>query len=79
MEDQENKPLFFKVKTRETVLVGEDEICKVLSFTGGARDPGATSLFKVVNIDTGEIKHVHAAEVKGIVCTYKQQAQQRQL
>ena len=78
LEDQENEPLFLKVKSRDTVLVGKDEICKVLSFTGGSRDPDAPSLFQVANVDTGEIKHVHAAEVKEIVSTYEQEVQQRQ-
>ena len=69
------EPLFLKVRSRDTVLVGEDEICKVLSFVGGSRDPDAPSLFQVANVDTGEIKHVHAAEVKEIVCTWEQQQQ----
>ena len=67
------EPLFLKVKSRDTVLVGEDEICKVLSFVGGSRDPDAPSLFQVANVDTGEIKHIHAAEVKEIVSTYEQE------
>ncbi len=77
MADQENEPLFLKVKFRDTVLVGEDEIYKVLSFTGGSRDPDAPSLFQVANVDTGEIKIVHAAEVKEIVSTYEQEVQKR--
>tara|TARA_Y100000746_G_C15080602_1_gene275876 strand:+ start:308 stop:424 length:117 start_codon:yes stop_codon:yes gene_type:complete len=28
----EEEPLFLKVKSRDTVLVGEDEFCTVLSF-----------------------------------------------
>ena len=67
------EPLFLKVRSRDTVLVGEDEICKVLSFVGGSRDPEAPSLFQVTNVDTGEIKHVQAAEVKEIVCRWEQQ------
>ena len=59
--------LFLKVRSRDTVLVGENEICKVLSFIGGSRDPDAPSLFQVTNVDTGEIKHVHAAEVKKVL------------
>ena len=78
MEDKENELLFLKVKSRDTVLVGEGEICKVLSFVGGSRDPDAPSLFQVANVDTGEIKHIHAAEVKEIVCTYEQMQQQQQ-
>ena len=77
MADQENDPQFLKVRSRDTVLVGENEICKVLSFTGGSRDPDAPSLFQVANVDTGEIKHVHAAEVKEIVSTYEQEVKQR--
>ena len=77
MEDQENEPLFLTVKARDTFLVGEGEICKVLSFVGGSRDPDAPSLFQVANVDTGEIKHVHAAEVKEIVSTYEQEVKQR--
>ena len=71
--DTSEEPLFLKVRSRDTVLVGESEICKVLSFTGGSRDPGAPSLFQVANVDTGEIKHVHAAEIKEIVCSYEQE------
>ena len=70
------EPLFLKVRSRDTVLVGESEICKVLSFTGGSRDPDAPSLFQVANVDTGEIKTIHAAEVKEIVSTYEQKAKQ---
>ena len=76
--DINEEPLFLTVKSRDTVLVGENELCKVLSFTGGSRDPNAPSLFQVANIDTGEIKHVHAAEVKEIVSTYEEEVQQRQ-
>ena len=69
------EPLFLKIRSRDTVLVGEDEICKVLSFVGGSRDPDAPSLFQVANVDTGEIKIVHAAEVKEIVCSWEEQQQ----
>ena len=73
----EEEPLFLKVKSRDTVLVGEDEICKVLSFIGGARDPLAPTLFQVANVDTGEIKFVHGEEVKEIVCTYEAEVKKR--
>ena len=76
--DTSEEPLFLKVRSRDIVLVGEDEICKVLSFVGGSRDPDAPSLFQVANVDTGEIKHVNAAEVKEIVSTYEQEVQKRQ-
>ena len=71
-------PLFSSVRSGDTILVGEKELCKVLSFTGGSRDPDAPSLFQVANVDTGEIKHVHAAEVKEIVSTYEEEVQQIQ-
>ena len=76
-DEVEEEPLFLKVKSRDTVLVGDSEICKVLSFIGGSRDPDAPSLFQVANVDTGEIKTIHAAEVKEIVSTYKQEVKQR--
>jgi len=62
-----NDPEFLKVKPGDTVLVGEDEISKVLSFVGGARDPDAPTLFQVANVDSGEIKFVHSEEVKQIL------------
>ena len=65
----EEDPLFLQLKSRDKVLVGEVEICKVLSFVGGTRDPLAPTLFQVANVDTGEIKFVHGEEVKEIVCT----------
>ena len=73
----EEEPLFLKVKSRDTVLLGEDEICKVLCFVGGARDPLAPTLFQVANVDTGEIKFVHGAEIKDIVCTYEAEVKKR--
>ena len=62
-----NEPVFLKVKSGDTVLVGIDEIAMVLTFIGGARDPDAPTLFQVANVDTGEIHWVHGEEVKGIV------------
>ena len=62
-----NEPEFLKVKPGDTVLVGEDEIVKVLSFVGGARDPDAPTLFQVANVDSGRIKYVHGEEVKQIL------------
>ena len=77
MHEIEENPLFLQVKSRDTVLVGEDEICKVLSFVGGARDPLSPTLFQVANVDTGEIKFVHGEEVREIVSTYEQEVQKR--
>ena len=68
-----DEPLFLKVKSRDTVLVGDNEICKILSFVGGARDPMAPTIFQVANVDTGEIKFVHGEEVKEIVCSREEE------
>ena len=65
------EPDFLQVKPGDTVLVEEDEICKVLSFVGGARDPLAPTLFQVANVYWGEIKFVHAEEVKSIISARK--------
>ena len=54
-------------KPGDTVLVGKDEIAKVLSFVGGARDPDSSKLFHIANVDSGEIKFVHGEEVKQIL------------
>ena len=40
---------------------------KIISMVGGSRDPQAPSLFKVVNLDNGEIKFIHVTEVKQIL------------
>ena len=77
MTDIKKEPIFLRVKSRDTVLVGENEICKVLSFVGGARDPLAPTIFQVANVDTGEIKHVHGEEVKEIVCSYEGEVQKK--
>ena len=77
MHEIDEDPLFLQVKSMDTVLVGEDEICKVLSFVGGARDPLAPTIFQVANVDTGEIKFVHGEEVREIVSTHAQEAQKR--
>ena len=62
-----NKPEFLKVKPRDTALFGEDEIAKVLSVVGGARDPYAPTFFQVAKVDLGENKFVSGEEVKQIL------------
>ena len=52
MHEIEEDPLFLQVKSRDTVLVGEDEICKVLSFVGGARDPLAPVSYTHLTLPT---------------------------
>ncbi len=58
---------FYKCKTGDTVLIGEDEIAKVPSFVGGARDPDEPTLFQIAKFDSGKIKFVNAEEVKQIL------------
>ena len=67
MTDTKNPPEFLKVKPGDIVLIGENEIAKVLTFIGGLRDPEAPTLFQSANLDTGEINWVHGQEVKEIV------------
>jgi len=62
-----NETEFLKVKPGDTVLVGDDEIAKVLSFVGGERDSDDPTLFQVANVDASEIKFVHGEEVKQIL------------
>ena len=62
-----NEPEFLKVNPGDTVLVGEDEIAKVLSFVGGARDSDGPTLFHVANVGSGKIKFVHSEAVKQIL------------
>ena len=47
-----NEPEFLKVKPGDTVLVGKDEITKVLSFVGGARDQDSPTFFQIANVDS---------------------------
>tara|TARA_Y100001968_G_scaffold291651_1_gene296262 strand:+ start:2556 stop:2777 length:222 start_codon:yes stop_codon:yes gene_type:complete len=68
---QRNEPEFLKVKLGYTVLVGEGEIAKVLSYVGGTREPEPPTLFQVTNLDSGEIKFVHGEEVKQILSKLK--------
>ena len=69
IDEQENEPLFLKVKPGDTILVGDNEKGKVLTFVGGSRDPNAPTLFQVANEDSGEIHWVHGEEVKEIFST----------
>ena len=54
-----NEPEFLKVKPEDTVIVGNDEIAKVLTFVGGAVTPYVSTLFQVKNFDSGKIKFFH--------------------
>ena len=58
MIDRENPPEFLKVKLGDTVLLGEDELAKVIAFIGRARDPGIQTLFQTADVDKGAIHWV---------------------
>ena len=62
-----NEPEFLRVKPGDSVLVGEDEIAKVLSFVGVARYVDFPTLCQVAHVDSREIKFVHGEEVKQIL------------
>ena len=66
-----NEPVFLKVKAGDSVLIGDNEIAKVLNFVGGSRDPDAPSLFQIANVDSGEIRWIHGEEVTEIVAEYR--------
>tara|TARA_Y100001968_G_C19361257_1_gene719958 strand:- start:15 stop:233 length:219 start_codon:yes stop_codon:yes gene_type:complete len=67
MNEYYAKQEFLKVKSGDIVLIGQDEIAKVLTFIGGSRDPDTPILFQAANVDTREIHWVHAKDVSGIV------------
>ncbi|WP_225866524.1 DUF3104 domain-containing protein [Prochlorococcus sp. MIT 0801] len=35
----------------------------MVTFFGGSRDPEATTLFQIANVDTGEIRWIHVEQV----------------
>ena len=51
------------------MLRGPDR--KILIFIGGSRDLGVPTLFQVANVDSGEIRWIHAEEVNDIVREYR--------
>tara|TARA_Y100001968_G_C18985140_1_gene538709 strand:- start:47 stop:268 length:222 start_codon:yes stop_codon:yes gene_type:complete len=69
--------LLLKVKSINTVLVDEDEICKVFSSVGGAKYPLAQTLCQVEKVDIGKINHTHSAEVNEMVSTYVKEVYKR--
>ena len=66
-----DEPLFLKVRPGDAVLYEKDQIGKILTFIGGARDPAAPTLFQIANVDSGEIRWIHGEEVKEIVSEYR--------
>tara|TARA_Y100001968_G_scaffold315796_1_gene342808 strand:- start:537 stop:755 length:219 start_codon:yes stop_codon:yes gene_type:complete len=63
----ENPTEFLKVKSGDSVLIGKDEIAKVLTFIGDSSDPDAPTLFQAANVEIGEVHWVQAGDVKSIV------------
>ena len=66
-----DNPIFLKVKCGDAVLYEKDQVGKVLTFVGGSRDPDVPSLFKIANVDSGEIRWIHGEEVTDIVSQYR--------
>ena len=66
-----DRPSFLKVRHGDAVLYEKDQIGKVLTFVGSSRDSDAPSLFKIANVDSGEIRWIHGEEVNEIVCEYR--------
>jgi len=67
MTYRQKKPEFAKVKPGDTVLIGEDEIARVLSFISVTRDPDAPTIFQATNVDIVKIHWVHAEEFQAIL------------
>ena len=44
------------------MLYEKDQIVKILTFFCDSRDPDATTLFHVANVDSGEIRWIHGVE-----------------
>tara|TARA_Y100001968_G_scaffold83930_1_gene74995 strand:- start:264 stop:482 length:219 start_codon:yes stop_codon:yes gene_type:complete len=71
MTDIDKLTEFLKVQSGDTVLLGEDEIAKVITCIGGSRDSDVPTLFQAANSETGAIHWVHAGEEKDIVIAIK--------
>ena len=66
-----DEPLFLKVRPGDAVLYEKDQIEKILTFIGGARDQDAPTLFQIANVDSGEIRWIHGEEVTEIISKYR--------
>ena len=51
----DNSPEFLNVKLGDPVIIGENEIAKVLTFIRGSKDPDAPTLSQAANEDRPEI------------------------
>lgn len=52
-------PLFLKVRSGNVVLYEKNQIIKVYTIIGGLNDPHAPILFRIANVDSGEIRWIH--------------------
>ena len=66
-----DEPLFLKVRPGDAVLYEKDQIGKILTFIAGSRDSDALTLFKIANVDSGEIRWIHGEDVTEIVSKYR--------
>ena len=66
-----DKPLYLKVRPVNAVLYEKDKIEKVFTFVSGSHDPDAPSVFRIANVDSGEIRWIHGEEVTEIVAEYR--------
>ena len=65
-----DEPLFLKVRPGDAVLYEKDQIGKILTFTGGSRDPDAPTLFQIANVDSGEILSLSSQNQRREVCHF---------
>ena len=74
---QQQPPVFLSVRPGQFVIVNESTFARaddtswwmgqVIFCEGGARDPGAHSLFQVANVDDGVVKWINADQVSHIL------------
>ena len=50
-----------------SALYEKDQIRKILTFINSTRGPDLSTLFKIANVDSGEIRWIHQKEVTAIV------------
>tara|TARA_B100000965_G_scaffold115725_1_gene95490 strand:+ start:147 stop:341 length:195 start_codon:yes stop_codon:yes gene_type:complete len=63
------------VNAGNKVLIGKDEIAKVLSFIAVSGDPGIIILFQGATLLKGELHWIHGEEVNGVPSSYQFQQQ----
>ena len=56
MTNKKNDLDFLKAKVGNAFLTHLNEVVKIISMVGGARNQHPPTLFQLINVDTGEIK-----------------------